>query len=186
MTKTEKRLTIGLVISLGLNLLIIGFIAARATDHHWRPGPDFSVGTIAEQLSPESRDALRESMRAHRDDIRAGFRGMRDARRQVRDLLTAEDFNRDAVDQAFADVRAQHDRIQIAMQQAFIDAASQMPREDREHLARMGERMMRGMMGGKRRFGPPGDGRPGDDVPGPGPQRPDMFGPGSDGPPPGD
>ncbi len=149
MTRTEKRLTIGLVISVGLNLLIVGFIAAMAAGFHHGRGPEFAVDRIAEHLEPEARDALRASVAANKDELRQNFRAIRDAHRQAADTLRAETLDQAALEQAFADARVAQTNMFATMHRIMAETAAEMTYEERQELAKMGHRFIRRMMGGR-------------------------------------
>ncbi|MFN3230702.1 MAG: periplasmic heavy metal sensor [Alphaproteobacteria bacterium] len=171
MTRTEKRLTIGLVISVGLNLLIVGFLVAVSIGFHHGRGPEFAIDRIADHLEPESREILKASVAENKDEVRARFRAMRQAHRQAADVMSAEPLDQAALEQAFADARAAQNELVEAMHGIVVESAAQMSYEDRVKLSKAGHRIVRRLMGGGRhRHGPHGPGfhREGDG----GPNRP--------------
>lgn len=138
----ERRWIIGLVIALTVslagNLLVAGVVAS-----HWfddRPPPPVSLANpymvegLFEDLSPEGRDVLRNSLRGARRDLKDTFRELHGARRELRRLMVADPFDRAAFEAATARMTALGDAVEHRMQQAFTEAVSQMSLEDRQHF----------------------------------------------------
>ncbi len=102
-----RWMTILLVVSLGLNLLVLGAALGLALKggHGWRGGPPSGVGALHRALGPEDREVLRARMKdAFRDAPggRAAFRGEMDA---LVSLLRAESFDAAAADAHMAQLR---------------------------------------------------------------------------------
>lgn len=153
MNGAVKWLGAGLMGSLLLNFFLV-FILVRvishtvgdAPDRHYgMHGPDFTVGRLTESLAPESKDVVRNMLKSRRSAMRENFAAMRDARGTLEQVLTEEDLDVDALESAFADVRAVHLRIQKTIHTAITEAASTLPHDERVKLAQMGERLLRRM-----------------------------------------
>lgn len=166
MNGAVKWLGAGLMGSLLLNFFII-FILVRVISHtvgegpgrHGRMhGPDFTVGQLTESLSPKSRTVVRDLINSRRGAMRDNFMAMRDARHDLERALTGEEFDKEALSSAFANIRANHLRVQETLHDAIAEAAAKLPQEERVKLARMGERLFRGMS----RHHPMGANGPGD------------------------
>jgi uncharacterized membrane protein len=166
MTRAEKWLLAGLGLSLAINGLLAAMIFFHPGHHGGRHGPDVRVGRLEQHLSPESRDVLRAAVDRRRDELREEFRAMRDARDDIADALSAEPFDREALDAAFARADERQDAIRATIRKSFGDAAAKLPAEERAKLAKGGERYLRRLFGprdGERdhgdrdRDGPPGD-----------------------------
>ncbi len=174
MTRSEKWLLAGLGLSLAVNGLLAAMLFFHPGHHRdGRHGPDVRVGRMEQHLAPESRDVLREAVARNRDTLRQEFEAMRDARDDIADALEKEPFDRAALEAALAQVSKHQDTIQATIQHSFVEAASQLPVEERVKLAKGGERYLRGLFGprrgdGDRRSdGPRGDGGRGGDRPPP-------------------
>lgn len=153
MNGAVKWLGAGLMGSLLLNFFLV-FILVRVISHtagdgldrHSRMhGPDFTVGRLTESLDPESRVVVRDLIKSRRGVMRDNFTAMRQARQNLEQALTGEEFDSRALEGAFADIRAQHLKIQETLHGAIIEAASKLPHEERVKLAQMGERLFRRM-----------------------------------------
>lgn len=167
-------LTIALLISLGANMLLGGFIAGRlvggpgpggiAREAPPRAGPIFFRDLDA--LTPEQRETFRAAFRAHSDEIRAGFRDSRRLRQTLGEALAADPWDRARVEKALADLQAVEGAHEAAVAKAVIDAFETLPAEQRKALIEQGWRRHHADAP-RRRHGPPAMGDtpppPGDD-----------------------
>jgi uncharacterized membrane protein len=148
----SRWLTIALVISLGINLLILGAVAGHLLSGHrhmWqrpgmmqgeagrgadRPG-DMVIQRMTAALPAEHRPAFEAAMAQHRPQLVESGRAVREARTKVRDAMVAEPFDRAKLDAAFAELRARSQELQTAVHTAVSDAAVKLPAEARQKLA---------------------------------------------------
>lgn len=161
---TRRHLLLGLlVISVAVNLFFVGAIGFRmmrvSEFREARPLPP-NLGWIVRDLSEERRQQLIPNLREGATDILPLRRDIFAAQRQVNELIAAPDFDSDALDSAFARLRAASDRYQQATQQQTVDILNELTVEERQSVLDF-----------VRRRGPR-DGRPGPDG-GPRPPRPD-------------
>lgn len=104
--------TIALVVSLSLNLVLIGLIAAFLTRAVGvglavaQPGGQLAPAMIARGLSPEGRDKLRGIMDEHADAMREAQQHARQARMAVFRSFAAPDYSPGAFAAALEQVRA--------------------------------------------------------------------------------
>jgi uncharacterized membrane protein len=147
-----RWLTIALVISVGINLLILGAIAGHYLSGHrhmWshagmtqadagrtgdRPG-DMVIQRMIEALPPDNRPTLETAVAGHRARLTEVGRAVREARMKVRDAMVAEPFDRTKLDAAFAELRARSQELQTAVHTAVADAAAKLPPDARQKLA---------------------------------------------------
>ena len=146
----KKSLPIFLIASLCLNAALIGGIAAgvwklasdqrdmpRREAHGERPH-----GPIEERIA---RTAMRELSREERMELRQRFaeewrntRGEREeietTRQTLLELISAETFDRSAVESAFDDIRALEGGFRDRMHSGLIDLLEEMPVEKRRRL----------------------------------------------------
>lgn len=159
MTRSEKWMLAGLGLSLAVNGLLAAMLFFHPGHHGDRHrGPDVHVGRMERHLAPDSRDVLRASVGAHRDALKQEFEAMRGARDRIAGALEKEPFDRAALEAAFAEVNRHQDTIRTTIQRSFVDAAAQLPVEERMKLAKGGERYLRRLFGPRRGDGPRGDG----------------------------
>lgn len=158
----ERGWKIAVVVSLVLNLFLIGALAGGAVVA-WRAMADRSptrgeaerpYGAAARELPPAERRVLRQSLRGAAFDARPDLRKARELRREAVRLAAAEDFDRGAVEALLAQARAAELSGRVRVEQGVLDALSEMEREEREIVAPM---LMRGRTGagGRDRAPPP-------------------------------
>ena len=168
--KNFSALTIALIVSLVANALLIGLVVGlhlgKPKPGERGPGrsnPDFMLarsiqGVVPDEDREEIREAFREAFRESRDYIVA----KREAQRRLRETMVQTPFDKAAVDQAFADIRAADAVLNKRFQASLSEQLSQLSAEEREALgARLQdmeerfERRRRRSGPGERRDGPP-------------------------------
>lgn|GEM_PF-5650213 len=130
MNPLMKKLVWVLVASLGLNLFLLGFGAAR-----WLrpPRPISAQGEYEHQALPGT--ALR-MFGPHAPELRIQRRDVMQAREQVAQALTREPFDRAALVSALSNLRSVSAAGQLKLHQVLIDTAEKMPADERARLAR--------------------------------------------------
>lgn len=136
MTPREKRLLIGLVLSVGLNLFLVGFLVARGIGHrpppHRGPGPFHAHEVFDVGRSPE----MRARFERRKDELRPKHRALRDARKGVEEALLAEPYDRARVESALAELRKETGAMQEGMHRALLDIAEELGPEQRRAFVR--------------------------------------------------
>ena len=93
----NKWLVLVLVLSLGANLAMAGFLAGRATGDRGGPrllDPNLRVTrALLQQLPEERREALRPIVREQLRSIRPSVGGIREAQRDIESALVGEPFD---------------------------------------------------------------------------------------------
>lgn len=151
--RMEKWIRIALAASLGANIFLGGFMAARMLGP--RPAEqapaivDLNLRGLPQGLPSEVREELEDSMRVYRREIRHAYRDYRNQQREINRLLAEENLNEAAIAEAHEQLRDLNARIQGPMQQALIDAMREMDVETRRHIIELRE------VSKKRRFGRP-------------------------------
>lgn len=129
-------LVIALVMSLGLNLALGGFIAGRLSGGG---DPAMAVHENLRRIARTMDEADRKVMRAAFVDRAGEFRQLRRDRRplmrEVRQALRAEPFDPAALETALAGVQQHLVRASTVFQTALIDAANNVSPEARKKLA---------------------------------------------------
>jgi uncharacterized membrane protein len=102
--------TIALVVSLALNVLLVGVIAVgvtRAVNRGFivQPGGPLAPGAVMRVVSEARRPAIRDIQLRHRDAMRRDRQEARRARLEAFRLFGAPDYDRSAFDKALAQVR---------------------------------------------------------------------------------
>ncbi len=151
--RIEKWIRIALIASLGANIFLGGFVAARMLGPKpLRTAPeivDLNLRGLPQGLSSEVREELENSMRSYRREIRHAYREYREQQREINRLLVEERLNEPAIAKAHEQLRALNARIQGPIQRALIDAMSQMDAETRRQMIKLRQ------VSRKRRFGRP-------------------------------
>ena len=74
-------------------------------------------------------------IRTHRDELSHYAKAMREQRDKVKALLRAPEFDRQAAEEASAEMRRLGDEMQAALGKAILEAVEKLPPEARHHLA---------------------------------------------------
>jgi hypothetical protein len=133
MTPLAKKLTVALVISVALNLLVVGFLVGRGLR-----GPG-KHGDLHGLSGPEARFSRHPVLREAMDRHRADFAGRRDAvtqaRKAVAEAAGREPFDRAALEQALVNLRKETGLSQEVMHRALVEACEKAKPEERRTLA---------------------------------------------------
>jgi uncharacterized membrane protein len=134
-TKSNRSWLIALlIISLGLNLLVIGIFVGRIGKGH---RPDRShFDWMAQELNTSSREAVRKTMRAHMHESEPLAKDLRLAQRKLKQVMSAEVFDEQAATAAFALVRNKSEKFQAALHEGMMQTLSQLDRDDRMRVFR--------------------------------------------------
>jgi uncharacterized membrane protein len=131
--RSGRGIKIALVISLALNLLILGVFAGEFL--RGGPGRDLGFGPFAAAFTDADRKALRREFRQRMPDLRASRVAQREAMAGVAAALRAEPFDPEELRAAVAATAARlGDRVQIA-QELLVGHLSAMSPEDRAAFA---------------------------------------------------
>lgn len=142
-----------LFVSLALNMFVGGvwlghkFFHVRGEYGESHKGK-FSMMSFAERmargLSPAERETYMGVIDSYKDEMTAADGQMQDARAKVRDALSADPFNPEALNDALAGVRASFTNVQKVFHAALASAAAQLDPEARKKLARWDRKKDRG------------------------------------------
>lgn len=138
-----KWIRIGLVVSLGLNIFLGGFVAARMLGPKpQRVTPEIvglNLRDLPQGLSQEVREDLEDSMRDHQREIRRAYKDYRDQQREINQLLREEKLNEQAVERAYVQLRRLNAEVQGPMQRALVDAIRKMDTASRRQFIELRE-----------------------------------------------
>jgi len=136
-----------LVVSLGLNVAVLAGFGWRHFDHHdgrhgGPRGHSAMRGTmmpsprVLRQVLPEDRRAVVDTLlEKHRRRIRDAVREVFAARAKVHELMVADSIDRDALEAAFANLRARDAEAAVAVQAMLTELATELTPEERRALA---------------------------------------------------
>ena len=162
----RRTLWIALFVSLAVNLFVIGAVAGalafgrglRPAEPPMRRGPAFWAA--ADSLSPQQRDAYRQTLRSQSQDVRGRMREARAARREAWRTLGAQPMDAAATIRELDRARAMDAAGRAAVERRIVEFAATLPPADRARFAEALARQPRGGgPGGGRmdRGGPPRD-----------------------------
>ena len=161
MNKTKLILS-ALLVSLAVNLIFVGGIGYRAFRFQAFSGRPFppNVGWIVRDLSEERRSELASFLERSADEIGPMRGQMFAAQRQVNQLMAAPEFDSEAINQAFAELREVNLRYQALSHEQSIALLNELTAQERqmalEFVNRRGPRDGRdGFRGRERGFGGP-------------------------------
>lgn len=142
----RRWMAIAFFVSLVVNLFLVGLILGRilqpqflfgggAYVREFGPVAGRAIQRLVSDLDQADRQTVMDELKGHADD----FTGLNLALRQQREitirLLRADNFDRKAVDDAFAELRNRNEALQAAMEMAIADAVQKLPASARKHLA---------------------------------------------------
>ncbi len=103
--KWAVALLAALVLSLGVNLFIGGFVGGRALFGWGRPPIERGITRFIDSLPPPAREPVRAAFEAHEDEMKQRFEATREARRALIELMRRPDLTREDLDRGFAALR---------------------------------------------------------------------------------
>ena len=174
----NRWLTIGLIVSIAVNLLFVGFAIGRSSDPApWSRNvdPSFGFSQILRTLPEERRREIVRSVNLR--SARPPVRDMRRVQREANAAMVAEPFDADGLADALTELRELMAEGQLRSHSALVSIMTRLTDEERQLvLAEMSRRGSGGAMGAPR---PPRERGPR----GPGGRRGEPRGfPGDDGP----
>jgi uncharacterized membrane protein len=156
-TFTRRWLPSLLVVSLAVNVFVLGAFAAHWFAISFRPDdytrdavverlkraqahPGIVVGlpsptSILEVLHEDERDHLMTKWREANPTLREGFKRLYDARDEVADVLSEQDYERADLEAAFADLRARQMELASTSQGLIVDLADNLSEDGRNRVA---------------------------------------------------
>lgn len=141
---TPKALRILLIVSLTLNVFVLGALGGAAfmwqrAERHERPTVAAVGGgrlrLAGERLSPEQRRAFRRALRETRRAAAPVIEQSRDARSEAARLLSEPAVDQEAVKAALARARAADFALRARLEERVVAFAASLPAEEREALA---------------------------------------------------
>src|SRR5579871_3156549 len=145
--KSGRRwLAIFLFISLVANVFLAGLLAGRIMHWDWfgaaQPPYAQQIGPFAghalqrllEPLDDADRKIVLDTVESHADELMQLTRSIREQRRVIAQLLKADNYDRKAVDDAFAELRKRIGTLQATLQMALSEAVGKLPPDARKRL----------------------------------------------------
>lgn len=128
----SKKMKIIFTLSVILNVLLIGWAAGEAI--HKFKGYD-PVEKVARDMSPEGRHIVAKTMQNAFREGRDRMREMRSAKKEIKSILTAEEFDAQAFEAAAEKMHSMFAEMGKKRIEVTKELAAQLSREDRAKLA---------------------------------------------------
>lgn len=144
MNRRQRVLIVALIVSVTVNLLLVGGIVGRLVrgGPPPRPVPEH-VGWIVRRLDDDRRQELREDVIAHIRSSRSMRQSMRDAQKHFEASITTENFEPERVRAALAELREAHNTWQEATHEQMVTVLAKLSPEERKRVATFLERRER-------------------------------------------
>lgn len=135
MKRTWNWTKILLVVSLGMNLLVVGMVIGSAFGHRKDDRPDLFFGggmrPYVASLPDSQRAHVRDRLMHSREAVREARQELRQSAEGVRDAITAEPFDAGALNAAFAAQRSVYDGIAARGHHALVEILAGMTDAER-------------------------------------------------------
>jgi uncharacterized membrane protein len=135
--KTSRALVIGLIVSLGLNLLLAGVFLGRAAgprpEMH-RADPIFGMRRLIADLPAERAETLAPLYHDYVRALRPRFRDIRSTQRQLRDAMLTDPLDQTAALDALQSFQRQLTDSQRTTRKAFVALAAELTLSERQRL----------------------------------------------------
>jgi hypothetical protein len=135
-TNSRKWLIGGLILSLGLNLFLGGFLVT----HMIRPDP-FSIfpkiplHQLIRELPEETREKAIAIMHDRHPLLHRQFEAIKAAQDRLQQSIKADHIDREALNTAFNDLRRARADLEQTLQGSFVEIILMLPPETRKNLA---------------------------------------------------
>ena len=132
----SRRLVVGLVVSLALNVFAMGFIAARLSLRQTPAAPATPGFGAREFLHAEEGPAMRRLLKPYATKLRPQRRAMRAARSAVADAVVTEPLDETKLRQALDTLREQTAKSQKLMHESLLGVVGDLSPQERKKIAR--------------------------------------------------
>ncbi len=129
----QHALLLALLVSVAVNLLILGYALGRQGQRLQEPPP---AEWAVRRLDDSSRRLVRQRMAADAKRIRPLRADVARALGNVRRAAVADEFDPEALDRALAHMREVRTRYESVVHEGLVSVASELPREQRLALLR--------------------------------------------------
>jgi uncharacterized membrane protein len=132
-----SRSTVLLIASLGLNMLLGGFMIRHQLEHpHGPPGLDGFVDRMASGLPAADAGLLRQSFNANRATLEANEQWRSEFHERIAGALISEPFDPAKLEAVFVEADRHDGEFRRAMGRSILDAAAHMSAEGRQGMAK--------------------------------------------------
>lgn len=136
-----------LIVSLALNLLIIGGVAGAFWSHRhggrhfgqWQ-GREHGLMGFVRELAPDRQGEIRAALESEREKIKPLRESMKEGWKETNTVLGAEPFDKDKLKSAMSRMIDTELRLRTAISDALVDTAAKLSPEERQKLKAWRER----------------------------------------------
>jgi uncharacterized membrane protein len=128
---SAKAMKIFFTVSVLLNIALIGVFAGSALKRM----NDDPLRSVHAEMSPEARHIVARKMQSAFRDNRAEMQKAREAKKAVRDILSAEEFDAEAFEAKAMEMHDTRTKMGLRRIEVTKELASQLSQEDRKVLA---------------------------------------------------
>jgi uncharacterized membrane protein len=137
----NRRLRVWLVLSLAINLLVIGAIGGSMFAWHrhgsWRGGrgsEEFGLLSFARTLPADRRAIIRKSIQAELSNVRPLWEDVQKAHSEAAAVLVAEPFEKDKFKAAIDKITEADSKLKAMVLTIFINTAERLTPDERQEL----------------------------------------------------
>ncbi len=140
MTPKIKMLVILLGVSLAANIFVMGTMIGKelrpTAPHAGPPMMDFNMKRLDQYLDKSDRSKIHMALKNHRSEMRQSFQKMRASEQRIKELMSAETLDKEALLKAFEAHTSLKERLHTPMQKLMVDVIADLNVSARKHLAR--------------------------------------------------
>lgn len=133
---TRKGLAVALIASLGVNMLLGGFILRQELQHRGPPSIDSVIDRLASGLPAADAEILRHAFQENHQALTAHDRWRAGFHERIGAVLLAEPFDPARLSTVFAEMDRHDEDMHGLMQRSLIKAASEMSAQGRRQMAK--------------------------------------------------
>ena len=124
----KKSMKIIFTLSILLNLALVGAVGGQTYKRYqWHQPPA--------ELGEQSRDVMRQKMKAAREDMRAQFQKMREHHQALKDIISAPEFDTQAYDAGIEKILGIKDDIAHHKAAVMGQILSELSQEERQKMS---------------------------------------------------
>ena len=127
----SKKIKIFFTLSIMLNILLLGVISGMVINKLQYTSWKYAN----EEFSPESRHLVARSFQKAHKDIKSTFEQSKKARKNIRNILAAEEFDLKAFEKAMCNMQSVHKEMMERKIKMMIELAQALPLEERVKLS---------------------------------------------------
>lgn len=132
----SKALIIVIVMSLALNLFLVGYLFGDKTRGHFKRPPHFgfSMKDKLNELSPERQEQMRPYLKQTKKQLRQNKRNMHQHRKALEELFSKENINEEAIKHHFMQLQILSNNSIMLTQENMLQIMQQLTPDERKKM----------------------------------------------------